>query len=125
MYIASAVRPDRMSKAMTGLKVIEFKELVSDFERNYQEFEAKRKKKRERKVGGGRNSKIETIEEKLFYVLWYMKTYPTFDVASFFAGFARSRACTWMHDLLPILEQTIQRNLVLPQRNISDPKEFI
>ncbi len=125
MYIASALRTDRMSKALTGLKVIEFKELVSDFERNYQEFEAKRKKKRERKVGGGRNSKIETIEEKLFYVLWYMKTYPTFDVASFFVGFARSSACTWMHDLLPILEQTMQRKLVLPQRKISDPEEFL
>lgn len=66
MYIASALRTDRMSKALTGLKVSEFKALVLDFERNYQEFEAKRKKKRERKVGGGRNSKIETVEEKLF-----------------------------------------------------------
>ena len=36
--------------------------------------------------------KIETIEEKLFYVLFYLKTYPTFDMASFYVGFARSKA---------------------------------
>ncbi len=124
MYIASALRTDRMCKALTGLKVSEFNTLVVDFEWNYKEFEAKRKKTRERKIGGGRNSKIETIKEKLFYVLWYMKTYPTFDVASFSVGFARSSACYWVHELLPVLEQTMKRKFVLPQRKISDPEGY-
>lgn len=124
MQIRSALRTDRMCKALTGLKVSEFESLVADFTWNYNEYEAKRKKGRLRKVGGGRNSKIESVEEKLFYILWYMKTYPTFDVASFNVGFARSGACTWMHDLLPILEQTMKRKLVLPQRRISDPEEY-
>src|SRR5216683_745631 len=30
-----------------------------------------------------------------------------------------------MHDLLPILEQTMRRKFVLPQRKISDPEEFL
>ena len=124
MYIASALRTDRMSCALTGLKVSEFTSLVSDFERNYKEFEAKRKPDRARKLGGGRVSKLETIPEKLFYVLWYMKTYPTFDLASFQVGFARSSACYWMHELLPILEQTMKRKFVLPERKISDPEEY-
>ena len=124
MYIASALRTDRMCKALTGLKVSEFNNLVIDFEWNYKEFEVKRKKDRVRKLGGGRTSKLTTAKEKLFYVLWYMKTYPTFDVASFSVGFARSSACTWMHDLLPILEQTMKRKLVLPIRRISDPEEY-
>ncbi|MGH7203596.1 MAG: transposase family protein [Candidatus Levyibacteriota bacterium] len=124
MQIRSALRTDRMSKALTGLKSSEFWALVPDFAFYYKEFEAKRKRKRERELGGGRNSKIETSEEKLFYILWYMKTYPTFDVASFAVGFARSSACTWMHDLLPILELTMKRKFVLPQRKISDPEEY-
>ena len=124
MQIRSALRTDRMSKALTGLKASEFLTLVPDFDFYYKEFEAKRKKKRKRKLGGGRDSKIETIEEKLFYILWYVKTYPTFDVASFNVGFARSSACTWMHDLLPILELTMKRKFVLPQRRISDPEEY-
>ncbi len=125
MYYQAALRTDRMCKALTGLTPTEFTDLIPDFTYYYHEFEAKRKKNRERKLGGGRDSKIETIEEKLFYALWYMKTYPTFDVASFWVGFARSNACTWMHELLPILELTMKRKFVLPQRKISDPEEFL
>lgn len=125
MHLRSALRTDRMCKALTGLSVREFTNLTADFSWNYQEFEAKRKKARKRKLGGGRDSKIETIEEKLFYILWYMKNYPTFDAASFLVGFARGNACTWMHLLLPILEQTMRRKLILPQRRISDPEEFL
>lgn len=124
MQIASALRTDRMCKGLTGLTPAEFTDLVADFAYYYNEHETKQKKNRQRKIGGGRNSKIETIEEKLFYILWYMKTYPTFDVASFTVGFARSSACTWMHDLLPILELTMKRKFVLPQRKISSPEEY-
>jgi hypothetical protein len=125
MYYKAALRTDRMCKATTGLTVSEFTALVEDFTRNYIEFEAKRLKKRKRKLGGGRGSKIETPAEKLFYILWYMKTYPTFDVASFWVGFHRSNACDWVHTLLPILEMTMKRKFVLPQRKISDPEEFL
>lgn len=124
MYYQAALHTDRMCKALTGLTVHEFIDLIGDFTYYYHEHEAKRKKIRQRKIGAGRNSKIETIEEKLFYVLWYMKTYPTFDVASFQVGFARSSACYWMHDLLPILELTMKRKFVLPKRKISDPEEY-
>lgn len=124
MQLRSALRTDRMCKALTGLKIDEFEQLVIDFTWNYQAFAAKRKEKRIRKLGGGRGSKLEAVEEKLFYILWYMKTYPTFDLASFMVGFARSNACTWMHALLPILETTMKRKLVLPERKISDPEEY-
>lgn len=124
MNYKAALRTDRMCKALTGLTVVEFTNLVADFSWNYKEYEAKRKPKRIRKLGGGRSSKLETIEEKLFYILWYMKTYPTFDVASFQVGFHRSKACDWVHLLLPLLEQTMKRKLVLPQRKISDPEEY-
>lgn len=125
MQIRSALRTDRMCKALTGLKSSEFTALIPEFGIYYKEYAAKRKKQRLRKIGGGRSSKIESIEEKLFYILMYMKTYPTFDVASFYVGFARSSACYWMHDLLPVLELTMKRKFVLPERKISDPEEFL
>jgi DDE superfamily endonuclease len=124
MQIGSALRTDRLCKSLTGLTVAEFTNLVSDFSWNYHEYEAKRITERKRKLGGGRGSKIETIEEKLFYVLFYLKTYPTFDMASFYVGFARSKAHKWAHILFPILEQTMKRKLVLPQRKISSREEF-
>lgn len=124
MNIASALRTNRLCAALTGLNVSEFTQLVPEFEWNYNEYRAKQKPDRQRKVGAGRGSYIETVKEKLFYILWYMKTYPTFDLASFQVGFSRSSACDWVHDLLPVLEQTLKRKLVLPQRKISDPEEY-
>lgn len=125
MNVSSALRTDRMCKALTGLSVGEFKQLSIDFAWNYHEYEVKRKPDRIRKLGGGRDAYLEKIEEKLFYILWYMKTYPTFDLASFNVGFARSKAHKWVYLLLPILETTMKRKLVLPERKISDPEEFL
>jgi hypothetical protein len=114
-----------MCKALTGLSVEEFKNLLVDFSWNYAEIEAKKKRERKRKIGGGAKGVLETMEDKFFYSLFYLKTYPTFDVASFYVGFGRSKACEWAHRLFPVLEQTMQRKLVLPQRKISDPEEFL
>lgn len=124
MNIRAALRSNRLCASATGLNVNEFNSLVHDFEWNYSEFEHKRVVNRIRKVGGGRGSYIESIEEKLFYILLYMKAYPTFDLASLYFGFHRSKACKWVQILLPILEQTLKRKLVLPQRRISSPEEF-
>jgi hypothetical protein len=124
MNIRSALRTDRMCKALTGLTIKEFNNLVADFSWNYQEYEAKRKPDRKRKLGGGRDSYLKTSEDKLFYALWYLKTYPTFDVASFYVGFARSKARKWSHLLFSVLEKTLRRKLVLPQRKISSIEEF-
>src|SRR5947209_18519153 len=125
MYIASALRNDRMCKALTGLSVSEFRDLLADFAWNYKEYEAKRNPQRKRKPGGGDHGVLDSIEEKFFYSLFYLKTYPTFDVASFYVGFVRSKACEWFHRLHPVLEQTLKRKLLLPERKISDPEEFL
>lgn len=125
MNIRAALRTDRMCKALTGLTVKEFEDLLVNFTWNYTEYEAKKKPRRKRKIGGGAHGILETIEDKFFYSLFYLKTYPTFDVASFYVGFSRSKACEWAHRLFPVLEQTMQRKLVLPQRKISDPEEFL
>lgn len=124
MNIKAALHTDRMCKALTGLSVREFNNLVADFSWNYHEFEVTRNPDRVRKFGGGRTAHLDTMEDKLFYVLYYLKVYPTFDLASFQVGFARSKACEWAHTLLPVLEQTMKRKFVLPQRRISSPEEF-
>lgn len=125
MNIKAALHTDRMCKALTGLTVSEFNNLLIDFSWNYQEYEVKRKPDRQRRLGGGAHGVLEEMEEKFFYGLFYLKTYPTFDVASFYVGFARSKACEWAHRLFPILEQTLKRKLILPERKISDPEEFL
>lgn len=104
---------------------MEFKDLTDIFRLNWEAYTHTRKPDRKRKIGGGRKGQLSTIEEKLLFVLFYLKSYPTYDVLSFIVGFHRTRACQWTLMLLPILEKTLGRKLVLPERKISSVEEFL
>ena len=55
----------------------------------------------------------------------YVKGYPTFDLLSFIINLERSEVCRWVHRLLPLLEKTLGRKCVLPDRQINSFSEFI
>ena len=65
------------------------------------------------------------MEDKLFFVLFYFKCYPTFDLAGLLFDFNRSQANRWLHRLQPILEAALGRELVLPKRQLPSLAEFI
>ncbi|MDP2684032.1 MAG: transposase family protein [bacterium] len=125
MNIKSALGNRRLCLSLTGLNPDEFRDLVPLFAIIYLEFKIKMNPHRTMKYGCGPIGKLRTIEEKLFYILFYLKTYPTFDVASFLVGFNRSNAYREVQFLLPVLETTLKRKLVLPQRKINSIDEFI
>jgi len=125
MRISSALKNDRLCKALTGLSVEEFNRLVIDFSWNYTESRIKSKPDRVRRYGGGIKGRVPNIEDKLFIILFYLKTYPTFDVLGFVYDLPKSKSHRWVHILLPILEQTLKRKLVLPERQITSVKEFL
>lgn len=124
MYIQSALHSDRLCASLTGLRTSEFNDLVPQFANNYKEYWIKLRNDRERKVGAGRKGKLPTIEEKLFAVLMYLKVYPTFDVFGFHIGCNRSQAKRRIDTLFPVLEMTLKRKLVLPERKIASVEEF-
>jgi hypothetical protein len=110
-------------KALTGLTPAEFCNLLVTFEALL--YEKAHEKPRKRKFGGGSNGALEkSPEQKLFYVLFYLKVYPTFDVAGFFYDVHRSRPQKWGKTLLPILRKTLGRELVFPERQIRSVGEF-
>lgn len=125
MNITIALRSDRLCKALTGLTPPEFAELVSQFTWNAKEYRIKQTPNRQRKIGGGRKGTVPTATERLFVILMYLKAYPTYDLLGFLIGLDRSNACRLVQYLLPILEQTLKRKLVLPKRRISSVEEFI
>nr|WP_293103687.1 transposase family protein [Okeania sp. SIO2F4] len=45
-----------------------------------------------RSVGGGRKARLRTNKDKLFYILFYFKCYPTFDLAGILFDINRSHA---------------------------------
>jgi hypothetical protein len=112
----------RMSMALIGLTKEKFEELLFSFEKtllNHQE-----SKKRKRIVGGGRKGNIKEAQQKLFFILFYMKNYPTYDVCAFLFASSKTSTCDWVHDILPILKKTLGKELVLPKRQIRTPEEF-
>ncbi len=125
MNINTALKSDRVCKALTGLRINEFRELVEPFKKNLLETRAKLLPNRQRKTGGGRRGVIPEAEQKLFTALLYLKCYPTYDLLGFIIGLDRTRSFRWIQFLFPILKQTLGRELVLPERQIHSVEEFI
>lgn len=113
----------RLARAVLGIKKETFDKLLVTFKQILQE-EAEFKE-RKRAYGGGSNGNIKDPRKKLFFILWYLKVYPTFDVAAYVFASSKSRTHIWVHKILPILEKTLGRKLVLPKRRISSVEEFL
>jgi hypothetical protein len=81
--IHRALKNDRLLRALTGLNRKAFNELCVVFSAAYQESLQRDSKPRQRARGAGRKARLESIELKLFFILFYFKCYPTFDVLGF------------------------------------------
>ena len=126
LNIEKILRQDRLLRATTGLNRKAFEKLVVKFEQVYSRSSSQKGKKlRKRRKGGGRKARLTTSAEKLFYILFYFKCYPTFDLASVLFDFDRSQAHRWVHRLQPILEKTLGEKKVLPLRKLRSIDEFI
>jgi len=98
--------------ALTSLTPNEFESLLPAFEIA---------KTRKRKAGAGRKGSLESMEQKLLFVLVYQKGYPLQSIMGALFGISQGRTNAWIHRLLPILKQALDDLGVLPER---DPKKF-
>jgi hypothetical protein len=112
-----------MVRAILGMHYNTFLDLVPQFE-NALYVAAKNKPRRERAVGGGKKGVLKDAQMKLFFLLFYIKTYPTFDVIGFLFGKHRSQCCTDVHTWLPLLEKILGHAVVLPERRLLSVEEF-
>ena len=110
-------------KALTGMNIVEFELLVPRID-DFISLNISSKKVRKRRIGGGRKGVLNSMELKLFFILFYLKVYPTYDLASAIFGFDKSRVCRWVKELLPILESTLERSYVLPKRKVQSLKDL-
>jgi hypothetical protein len=124
------IRDDRQMRALTGVPTEKFemlevafaKALADEKQSMYQkQVEAG---KRQRKPGGGQKGKLPTVREKLIFVLYYLKVYPTFDVFGAQFGMARSKACENLHFLYPVLGKALVSLKVFPHRKFETVEEF-
>lgn len=124
MKIANLVRNPRVMKALTGLSYQEFTDLVPLFDKALIAVK-KENPKRLRGVGAGQKGHLPTGREKLFFTLFYYKTYPTFDVLGFWFNKSRGRSCEAIHFFTKVAEKALGHALVLPIRKIATIEEFM
>ncbi len=124
MNISKLSRDKRAIKALTGLSYQEFSDLIPVFEKSLYEIR-KQKPNRKRKVGGGKKGKLPTIEDKLFFILFYLKAYPTFDVLAFFTDRQRGHCYESVILLSNALQKALGRKMVPPERKMRSVEEFL
>ena len=123
------IRDERQRKALTGLSQAQFDSLLPVFSAIYRAAqqhtyeEGSQAGTRRRRPGGGSTGKLPTMGEKLPFVLYYYKTYPTFDVLGTQFAMARSRAHANLHKLSPMLYDTLVHLELMPYRELATPEE--
>ncbi len=125
LNLERALKQDRLLRALTGLNRQAFDALLPSFEQAYEASRIAAKPERQRAMGGGRKARLESPEAKLFYILFYFKCYPTFDLAGILFDLDRSQTHEWMHGLQPILEVALGEKMVLPARKLRSVEAFV
>lgn len=126
--LEKVLKNDRLIHALIGMSAKEFTALLLEFEAQWGKARQKAyaiNPKRTRKPGGGKKGFLKTSQEKLFFILFYYKCYPTYDVLGFLYGCDRSSACRRQQKLSTLLESTLKRKLVLPKRRMRSVEEFL
>lgn len=125
LNLERALKQDRLLRALTGLNRQAFDALLPSFEQAYEASRIAAKPERQRAMGGGRKARLESPQAKLFYILFYFKCYPTFDLAGILFDLDRSQTHEWMHRLQPILEVALGEKMVLPVRKLRSLEAFV
>ena len=120
MLDVNTITDDRQMRVLTGLDLAAFCALAEPFARGCREeadarFADQRPRKRK---AGGRKGVLTSPQQKLLFVLYYLKTCPTFDVLAATFGLPRSKACEHAHRLAKALERTLRAQGALPARAI-------
>ena len=104
----------------TGLTVSEFEKILPTFKSFWDIFVFNtfiKGVKRQRAYGGGNTPKLQTIEDKLVFILSYFRVYPLHIITSLLFDLDIANVNRWIHRLTPILEKTLGHKLLLPARS--------
>lgn len=108
-------------QSLTGLNPQEFEKLLEGFGQAWGAYveETFQRKARQRGYGAGRKAQLESLEDKLLFILVYFRLYPTQAVQGYLFGIGQVQANEWVHRLTRVLNQTLGNEQQLPERNPS------
>jgi hypothetical protein len=108
----------------TSLTLDEFQQLVPPFEAAFQAHMATwrldGKPRTARQFSVYKNCPLPTPEDRLFFVLTYLKTYSLQVVQGRLFGMGQSKANQWIHVLLPVLLAALRTLGDAPARSLTD-----
>jgi hypothetical protein len=111
--------------AMTGLTHVEFHQLLPHFQHAWDQYVQQHyvnRANRQRQYGGGKSeTTLIAIEDKLLFILYYVKVYPLQEILAFEFGMVQSTANAWIHLLSEVLKDTLEHGGYLSAR---DPKQL-
>ncbi len=113
---------ERRVLALTSLTPLEFSELVPRFTTSFYEYLDEQTIEGYERVGRRyvpyRNSTLPTMEDKLLFILVYLKQAPTQEVQGSLFGMRQSKANMWIHLLHAVLNRALAQTGDSPRRDI-------
>jgi Helix-turn-helix of DDE superfamily endonuclease len=113
---------ERRVLSLTSLTPKEFADLVPPFTTSFSEYLEEQTIEGYERVGRRyvpyRNSTLPTMEDKLLFILVYLKQAPTQEVQGSLFGMRQSKANMWLHLLHPVLNRALAQNGDLPKRDV-------
>lgn len=125
------IRDDRHLRSLTGVTQQQFDLLLEAFSSTFERLRQQAYQEglaagtRRRRPGAGRKGALAAMRDKLLFILYYFKAYPTFDVLGAMFGMCRSKANENLHGLFPILHETLVHLNVMPHREFDSPDDLI
>jgi hypothetical protein len=109
---------------LTSLTVKEFQELVPPFEAAFQahmaEWRLDGRPRTARRYTTYQNCPLPTPEDRLLFILVYLKTYPLQVVQGRLFSMGQSKAHQWIHILLVVLRATLRALGDAPSRSVQE-----
>ena len=123
-YHQGKERP-KLFLAMTGLTHTELDQLLPHCQCALDQYVQQHyvdRDNRQRQYGAGRSeATLVNIEDKLLFILYYVKVYPLQEILAFEFGMVQSTANEWIHILSEVLKKALDHGGYLPAR---DPKQL-
>jgi hypothetical protein len=123
-YYARLSEKEKQFHALTGYNLDEFQALLPAFQASFlkrmETYTLEGKQRRERGYVDYRNSPLATIEDKLLFILMYLRKAPTQDIFGEVYQMPQPVANKWIHVLHPCLNQALANLGENPARDSQD-----
>lgn len=103
------VKHPKHFRRLTGITPEEFNEVYDKFVTCWKGYidPIAKAPGRKREYGGGRHATLETLQDKLLFILVYARMYPLLFLQGILFGIEEGNTCIWVHRLLPLLDNAL------------------